>query len=178
MMDRHAVCLPGFGRSFQVDDFSCGAQATFLILRYFGRARSVTNVARELGTTMNGFTRPTDIRRLVEGRGLSIHRLNHPTIWDIHAAIDNDCPAVLCSGDGAHWITAYGYSHGAVYVHDPFPSAQSLFCRWPTRKLTDYWARYALIIGVDTEFVRKTKWMGLSLKYREAGGTWKEGTKS
>ncbi len=42
-LDPGAVTLVGWRPSMQPDRYSCGAQSCFMILRYFGKARSVEN---------------------------------------------------------------------------------------------------------------------------------------
>lgn len=141
--DLDAVCLPGFGRSFQVDNYSCGAQCAFLVLRYFKKARSIKNVTKELGTTEDG-TDQGQILKLLRKRGLKVRCRNKMKIRDLRKAIDAGSPMILCSGD--HWVVAYGYSKGAVYIADPSISVRGAFCRWPTEKLKSFWDKSAMTV--------------------------------
>ena len=49
-----------------MDDYSCGAQSAFVVLKYYGKARSIKNVTRELGITCDG-TDSGQLRRLFAG---------------------------------------------------------------------------------------------------------------
>jgi hypothetical protein len=84
-----------------------------MILRYYGKARSITNVTRELGTTEDG-TDQYQIRNLLIKRGLIPRRINRPTIAKLRHAIDAGCPVLvgLDSKDTecGHWAVVYGYA--------------------------------------------------------------------
>ena len=115
--DPDCTCLEGFTRSLQLDDYSCGAQCAFMILRFFGKARSIQNVTRQLGTDTDG-TSQYQIKGLLERRGLRVKRIRAPKLKHLREAIDDNRP-VLVSMDTDHWAVVCGYSRGAIYIADP-----------------------------------------------------------
>jgi ABC-type bacteriocin/lantibiotic exporter with double-glycine peptidase domain len=117
-VDPDCTCLEGFTRSLQLDGYSCGAQCTFMILRYFGKARSIENVTRELATDTDG-TSQTQIRTLLKRRGLHPKRISSPKLRHLREAIDSDCPLLISVDDGEHWVVVYGYSPRKIYIADP-----------------------------------------------------------
>ena len=142
--DPDCRCLDGFTRSLQLDGYSCGAQCTFMILRYFGKARSIENVTRELATDTDG-TSQTQIRTLLKRRGLRPKRISSPKLRHLREAIDDNCP-VLVSMDTDHWAVVYGYGPGAIYIVDP-ALRRSFFCRCPVENFCRRWDKWALVVG-------------------------------
>jgi len=147
--DPDAVVLDNFSRSLQIDTYSCGAQSTFMILRYYGKARTAQGVERALGTTEEGTTED-QIRRLLVERGLRPRRITRPTIAKLRAAIDEGCP-VLVSVDAkeienGHWAVVYGYTKAGIYVADP-SLKRAIFCRHDNQQFLRRWDRWALVCG-------------------------------
>lgn len=138
------VVLESFRRSIQLDGYSCGAQCAFMILRYFGKARSIANVIREAGTTLEG-TNQTQLRKLLEKRGLKVRRMKSPTIAQIRQAIRRGNPVLVSSEDDDHWIVVYGYADGTIFVADPSPLL-SVGCAHSTRQFLARWDRWAMEI--------------------------------
>ena len=48
------VVLPGFPRSIQMDSYSCGAQAAWSILEYYGKGIGMDRVRKRTGTSGGG----------------------------------------------------------------------------------------------------------------------------
>ena len=143
VLDPKCTCLPGFSRSLQLDDYSCGAQCAFMILRYFGKARSIGNVTRELGTDTEG-TSQYQIKDLLERRGLRIKRIRAPKLKHLREAIDDNCP-LLVSMDTDHWAVVCGYSRGAIYIADP-SWYRSFFSRCPVENFRRRWDKWAMVV--------------------------------
>ena len=120
------VLLEDFPRSLQMDEYSCGAQAAFAVLKYYGKARSIKNVTRELGSTSDG-TDSGQLRRLFKRRGLRPVVLKKPTIKSLKKEINAGNP-VIVSLDTDHWAPVYGYGRGCIFVADP-ALGRSLRCR-------------------------------------------------
>jgi ABC-type bacteriocin/lantibiotic exporter with double-glycine peptidase domain len=148
IVDRHATVLPGFERSLQLDCYTCGAQSAYMILRYYGKARSITHVTRELGTTEEGTSQP-QLRTLFTKRGLLAKRINRPTLGKLRDAIERGCPLLVSLDDGGHWGVVYGYSQGSIYVADP--SWYAILCRHRTRRFLERWDRWAMIVTKQTK---------------------------
>ena len=138
----HAVALPGFPRSIQLDGYSCGAKSTYMILRYFGIPCTAASVERWLGTTADG-TSPVDIKRVLRKHGLKavIHvRMN---LRDLKAAINAGSPVLVSLYKGEHYSVLFGHSPGHVFVMNPsLGSMGSLKCAvrlaaW--QKMFDRW---------------------------------------
>ncbi|MBI4024748.1 MAG: hypothetical protein HY360_07175 [Verrucomicrobia bacterium] len=138
-----AVFLKSFSRSLQWDDYSCGAQCAFMILAYYGRARSLRNVMRDAGTNDDG-TGQDQLRALFANRGLRPRRISRPTIAKIRRAIAQGFP-VLVGVDEDHWAAVYGYAPGFVLVADP-AADRSRFCRQSVRAFQERWDKWAMRI--------------------------------
>jgi ABC-type bacteriocin/lantibiotic exporter with double-glycine peptidase domain len=135
-------------RSVQLDRYSCGAQSAYMILKYFGKARSIQGVTRALGTDENG-TGPEAISRVFRERGLRCRTVVNAKMADLRRSLDAEVP-VLVSLHGAspesesHWAVAYGYSEDGVYVADPSPNGLRVRVRTAAfRKRWDRWAMFS-----------------------------------
>ena len=93
-MDRQPTVLTPFERSLQLDGYTCGAQSAYMILSYYGKARSIAAVTKALGTTEDGTTQ-YQIRDLLAKRGLIARRINRPTVARLRQAIDEPLLQVL-----------------------------------------------------------------------------------
>lgn len=144
--DPGAVVLEGFEPSLQLDMHSCGAQSAFMVLRWFGRARSVDAVTRALGTTTDG-TDEGAIVRLLRARGLRVRIHQDATMKTIESAIRAGSPALVCldEGDG-HYAVVYGFSRQFVRLADP-SWRRSVRTIVPRAEFRERWApwRWALV---------------------------------
>lgn len=134
----------GVGRSIQLDRHSCGAQSAFMILRYFGKARSISAVSRALGTNVTG-TSTAAILRLFRQRGLKPRVNARADIDDLAKALDLGAPSLVSMDDGDHWAVVYGYAQGAVFVADP-SIRRSLRVRVSTTAFCARWDRWAMFV--------------------------------
>jgi len=131
-----AVVLP-LKRHLQVDRYSCGAIAAFMILEYYGKARSCENVARELGPDEDNGTREEDIKALFHKRGMSVSTVK--SLEGIYHAINRYEAPVLLHVKGDHWAVAYGYSDGSIFVADP-SLKKKILCRFTNKEFRrSYW---------------------------------------
>ena len=124
------VVLDGFGRAVQLDNYSCGAQSAFMILRYFGKARSIERTIKLLGTDADG-TGIQAMTRLFRARRLAPRRIADGTKQDIRRAIDDGHPVLVLLDDEEHWACMYGYGKGRVYLADPLPHSLRVVVSWP-----------------------------------------------
>lgn len=146
MLGKHDdVVLDGFERSIQLDDFSCGAQVTYAILRYFGRARSISRTTDLLGTDDDG-TSWTAMRRLFLARGLSARAKHEARNRDIKTAIDAEAPVVVSLDDEEHWACVFGYGKHHVYLADP-SLPRSLRVLVPWSGFMRRWDRWAGVVS-------------------------------
>jgi ABC-type bacteriocin/lantibiotic exporter with double-glycine peptidase domain len=125
--------------------YSCGAQVAFTVLRYYGKARSIRNVTKELGTTTDGTT-SGQLRRLFERRGLRPVVLKKPTLKSLKKEIDAGHPLIV-SMDTDHWAVVYGYGRKAVFVADS-ALPRALRCRHSTKRFRARWDKWAMAIRV------------------------------
>ena len=149
-LDRQPTVLECFERSLQLDTYTCGAQSTFMILRYFGKARSIDAVTKALGTTTDG-TGEDQIREVLTKRGLIARRIKRPTIAKLRQAIDEGCPILVCVDsqkykDAGHWAVVYGYSPAHIFVADPSVK-RAILCRHTTEKFRQRWDKWAMIVA-------------------------------
>lgn len=139
------VVLDGFERSIQLDDFSCGAQVTYAILRYFGRARSISRTTDLLGTDDDG-TAWAAMRRLFVARGLRTRFRDGARKRDIKTAIDAGAPVVVSVDDEEHWACVFGYGKHHVYLADPsLPRSMRVLVTWST--FMGRWDRWAGVVS-------------------------------
>jgi ABC-type bacteriocin/lantibiotic exporter with double-glycine peptidase domain len=146
-LDRRATVL-SLKRSLQLDGYSCGAQSAYVILRHYGKARSIAHVTRELGTTGDGTTQD-QIRTLLVRRGLVPKRINCPTIARLRQAIGEGCPVLVSVDDEEHWAVVYGYSPGHIFLADTSPFG-GVRCRTSTKRFRARWDRWAMKVAQGT----------------------------
>lgn len=142
--DSDAVILEDFPRPVQGDPFTCGVQATFAVLRWFGRARSPSAVIKALGTTSDG-TDEHQIRRVLRARGLHVRVLPRAGVDDLRRAIHADSPAIVLMDDESHWAVVYGYDDGGFYVADS-AVARAARVRQSSDDFRSRWDRWAMVV--------------------------------
>ncbi len=156
-LDPGAMTLEGWRPSMQPDRYSCGAQSCFMILRYFGKARSVESVEKELGTDEDGTT-ASAITDLLRRRGLRVAVHTGSSLDALRKAIRRGSPVLVSTiHAGGHWVVVYGFSHGCIYVSDP--SCKRLFSRWSVEYFLAHWERWALTVSrkIATRKIRNKK---------------------
>lgn len=131
-------------RTLQLDSYSCGARSAFMILNYFGKAKSIAKVEKKLKTTEEG-TSTERIFKLLEKRGLGVVELEQAKLKDLRNAIDHGAPVLVTLHGMAHMAVVYGYSDGVIYVNDPDILASPL-CGWDNREFKSKWDRYCAIV--------------------------------
>jgi ABC-type bacteriocin/lantibiotic exporter with double-glycine peptidase domain len=132
-------------RSIQLDDYSCGAQSAFMILRYFGKARSVTAVARAVGTNEGGTTTRA-LLKLFRKRKLKPVIKANATLDDLRSAIADGAPSLVSLDGNVHWGVVYGYSSKNIYLADP-SLWKSIRVGMSVEKFLDRWDRWAMIVS-------------------------------
>ncbi len=131
-------------RSLQLDSYSCGVQSTFVILKYYGKARSVKYVEKLLGTDKDG-TSETAIYKLFRKRGLKVSLRKTATFSTIKDSISNyEAPFLTTIYNYEHYIVVYGFSDSYIYVLDPL--IKHPFVRWNKKKFKDRWDSWGAII--------------------------------
>ena len=131
-------------RTLQLDSYSCGARSAFMILNYFGKAKSIANVERKLKTTEEG-TSTERIFALLEKRGLEVVEMERAKLKDIRDAIDHGAPVLVTLHGMTHMAVVYGYSDGIIYVNDPDILASPL-CGWNTQEFKSKWDRWCAVV--------------------------------
>ena len=137
------VLLPDLPRSLQLDGYTCGAQCAFMVLSYYGKATSIQNVTKELGTTVEGTT-TTQLRKFFLSRNLRPVTLKSPTIASIKKEIKAGHP-IVASLEIDHVAVVYGYGRGCIFVADPHILWAPL-CRHATDTFLSRWDRWAMVV--------------------------------
>jgi ABC-type bacteriocin/lantibiotic exporter with double-glycine peptidase domain len=151
-----AVILDGFERSIQLDKWSCGAHCAYMILKFHGKARSLKNVQKEVGTDEDG-TDPEMLKRLFRKRGLSVYEFEQRSLAKLERAIDRGSPILthISTRKVNHWVVVYGYGDGHIWVADPslnvLEHPQRVWCRQTRSSFRSRWKGYGIIVG-------KKKW--------------------
>ncbi len=134
----HAVILPDFPRSVQLDGYSCGAKSVYTILRYYNKCCTSQSVERELRTTWEG-TSINNIKTVLKRHGLKYRRIRN-----LKSAIDGGHPVLISTHKSWHYSVVFGYSSSYFFVMNPsLGQMGSLFCgirRKEFRRVFDGWA--------------------------------------
>ena len=147
-----AVILEGFERSIQLDSWNCGARCAFIILKYYGKARSLKNVQREAGTDENG-TDPEMLKRLFRKRGLSVYEFEQRSLAKLERGIDRGSPILAHISTRAenHWVVVYGFDDDCIWVADPslnvLKHPQRVWCRQTRSSFKNRWKGYGIVVG-------------------------------
>ena len=143
--DSDASILPNMERSLQFDGYSCGVQSTYIILKHYGKARSVQNVDNELCAFQRGYASETAIYKLLRKRNLKVSRRLKANISTIKESIDEYEAPMLTTIDGNdHWVVIYGYSQTNIYVLDSVLLRP--FVRWSKADFKARWDKWGAII--------------------------------
>ena len=118
--DNHAILLPGMERSFQTDTYSCGLQSVFMILKYYGKARSIKAVKKALKTSKEEGTSEDDILRVFRERRLKTEVINEGGLRKLEKAINKGYPVLVWfNKKDDHYSVVYGYSKTHIWILDP-----------------------------------------------------------
>jgi len=133
---------PTLERSLQLDDYSCGAHCTRMVLRHLlGSAPSIPALKDELRTTKDGTT-STAIQRVLRARGMRVGLRPRLKIAELVAALEEGKLAIVYLDD-EHYGVAYRATDSSIYLADPsilrqvgreVPRAKFL------RRWTSHWA--------------------------------------
>ena len=137
-----ARILPGFVRSLQTDNYSCGAHCAYTILRYFGYPDTKKSVLLRL-RNHDGLDED-QMRAFFRRKGLKPARLNRPNFRKLRKEIDAGFP-VLISMDTDHWAVVCGYGKDCFYVMDP-SIVRSLWVYHGIKRFRQRWDRQAMAI--------------------------------
>jgi len=132
-------------RSVQLDGWSCGAQSGYMLLRYFGKARSLDATARALRTDEDG-TSEASLLRLFRQRQLRVRVRKRATLRDLRGGIDRDAPSLVSMDDGGHWAIVYGYSASKIFVADP-SLLRSVGVGFAVSAFENRWDHWAAIVS-------------------------------
>lgn len=153
--DRSASYLE-MDRSIQLDGYSCGVQAAYSILNFYGKARSINNVEKLLGAYERGYASESAIYKLFRERNLRISKRNNATIKTIKESINEyEAPFLTTIDDDEHWIVVYGYSKNNIFVLDSAPVSIDFrkfsvdlkpFVKWSKTKFKNRWDNWGAII--------------------------------
>ena len=147
-----SVILPGFHRSIQIDGYSCGAQCAYMILKYYGKARSIKNVKKEAGTNEDG-TESEPIKKLFRKRGLTVREFSNGNLSRLERAIDRNSPilAHISTRKEDHWVVVYGYDKDNIWVADPSLNVLKFSKRiWCSQKRSSFrkrWKGFGIVVG-------------------------------
>ena len=144
----HAVILPDFPRSIQLDGYSCGAKSVYTILKYFGKRCTPQGVERALHTDEYG-TAVWDIKRVLKKLGLKSRTLRKPGLRDLKAAIVAGCPVLITTWQAEHYSVVYGYSDSKIFIANPSIDVSGvgrLSCAVPKAEFRRAWDRYGIVV--------------------------------
>jgi hypothetical protein len=116
-----AVTLDLSGYS-QIDDFSCGAVAGWIVLEAFDRRRSFRKFYDCCSPTDLGGTPTHRLAHALRENGLGVQYLRHRISFArLCRAIDDGFPVICCvdhdkRDDTSHWLVAYGYQERPAKV--------------------------------------------------------------
>jgi ABC-type bacteriocin/lantibiotic exporter with double-glycine peptidase domain len=137
------VLLTDLPRSLQLDGYTCGAQCAFMVLSYYGKATSIKNVTKELGTTSDGTT-STQLRTLFKRRKFRPLMLRPATLAKLKKEINAGHPVVVCV-DTDHFAVVYGYGEKCVFVADP-SIRRAPWCKHATDQFLSRWDRWGMVV--------------------------------
>lgn len=132
-------------RSVQADGYSCGTQSAFMVLRYYGRARSIEAVTHQLGTDEDG-TNSIAIIRLLRKRRLVPVVKRRASIRDLRRALRGGSPVIVSLDDGGHWAVVYGCAPDKIFLADP-SLARGIRVGIPVARFRQRWNdRWAIVV--------------------------------
>jgi ABC-type bacteriocin/lantibiotic exporter with double-glycine peptidase domain len=143
--DYDSIFLEGMERSLQLDGYSCGVQAAFSILKYYGKARSPKKIDKLLKAYNRGYASEKAIYALFRERGLKISLRKKATLSTIKESIlDYEAPMLTTIDDFDHWVVVYGYSKDRIYVLDSV--GIRFFVRRNRKKFLSRWDHWGAIV--------------------------------
>jgi predicted double-glycine peptidase len=116
----------------QAFNFDCGANATQLVLVYYGKDVTAGELMEDLKTTEEG-TNVVEMVRVLKEHGLDV-RAGEMTLDSLKEALDNKWPVIIplqawndnpttidwkTEWEDGHYVTAVGYEDDRIYFEDP-----------------------------------------------------------
>ncbi len=142
---RSAIVIRGMRRSIQMDNFSCGAHCTYMIVNYYNKKMSLGKIIKQLRTDENG-TSEKAIFSLFKKKGLSVYEKWNASRKDIKKAVDNGFP-ILISMHQDHWSIIYGYTKTGIFILDP--SLGYIFNEWNWKEFLKVWDDRWIAVVID-----------------------------
>jgi ABC-type bacteriocin/lantibiotic exporter with double-glycine peptidase domain len=137
----HATILPGFPRSIQLDEYSCGIRCAYMIMKYYKRPMTLKAIREEMKFTPEGVDEDM-LRAFFLKQKMKATRINQVTVHRITEYIDEGLP-VLVDMDLDHLVVVYGYNKTSLFVADPSIN-RSPYCRHTNRRFMSRWDGWAM----------------------------------
>lgn len=142
---KSAKIIRGMKRSIQLDNYSCGAHCTYMIVNYYNKKISLGKIIKQLKTDENG-TSEKSIFGLFRKNGLTVKENWKASRRDIKKAVDNGFP-ILISMYKLHWSIIYGYTRMGIFILDP--SLGYIFNEWNWKEFLKVWDDRWIAIVTD-----------------------------
>ena len=130
-------------RSFQLDNYSCGARSVYMITRFFGIDHSYAAVKAGVGCTTEG----TNVRPMIDffrEVGLRVRPMPDMGLRDMRKVFEQG-GLVLAHVDGDHFIVVNGLSNKTVYLADPSP-VRTFGRSIPKKKFQKRWGYWGIAV--------------------------------
>ena len=133
-----------FDRSIQMDEYSCGAHAVFMIAKHCGMKIKYKEVKKELGTNTNG----TKVRQMLAffyRHKFRAHRVSNMRFRELKSYLGHN-EVVLVHVDGDHFAVVHGITENYVYMADP--SIDRMYgLRLPKKKFKKRWKKWGIAVS-------------------------------
>ena len=142
---KSAKIIRGIKRSIQMDNYSCGAHCTYMIVNYYNRKMSLGKIIKQLKTDEKG-TSEKSIFDLLKKNGLTVKENWNASRRDIKKAVDNGSP-ILISMYKYHWSIIYGYTRTGIFILDS--SLGFILNEWNWKEFLKVWDDRWIAIVTD-----------------------------
>jgi ABC-type bacteriocin/lantibiotic exporter with double-glycine peptidase domain len=132
-----SVILP-MRRVLQLDNYSCGLQSAYVILRYFGKVDSVDDVKYDGRLNIQKGIDTDYLLKILKTNGLVANINENATIDDITDALVEGNPILISIDNDEHWIVVYGFSEDRIFVLDS-SLRSSVRCSWSVEEFLKRW---------------------------------------
>ena len=137
----NATILPGFPRSIQLDEYSCGIRCAYMIMKYYKKQMTLKAIRKEMKFTPEGVDEAM-LRAFFSKQKMKATRINQPSVRRITEYVDEGLP-VLVDMDTDHLSVVYGYNGTSLFVADPSIN-RSPYCRHTNRRFMNRWDGWAM----------------------------------
>ncbi len=135
-------------RYIQLNNYSCGIVCAFVILRFYGKVNSISEIIYNKNSLKKDGIDTEPLLNILKSNDVKISVNEDASLEDIKIALSNNEPVLISIRDGDHWVVVYGYNKDRIFILDSSVRS-SLKCSMLHEKFIELWDENWIAIVSD-----------------------------